>query len=261
MHSLCVCNVAYCLTVNVCSKLTASKCVCSLVLSLLFALQSMMSILLHFAVLTASTMAKFQVNTGADTTCAVYNEEAKCWGQNTQGQLGLGDAVDRFGPEESPLDLGTDRLGNVFVPDSVGCGLRHCCALSTGQQLKCWGYYANAGLDLARGHDFGDFSSWTGSTMYYGDEEGEMDLLMPFAHISNVVDLAVLFSRTFVVEDHEGKREMVSLGEDITVAGIPLQLDLEEEIPDVNSWGDIKLGGGAYTLCTFDPTTADTLTC
>lgn len=108
------------------------------VLSLLFVPQSMAWITVFMALLSVPTMGSFQVSTGYYLTCAVYDGEAKCWGENSNGQLGLGNnsAMITYPPGQS-IDLGTDSSDSNFMVDSMGCGGDFCCALSMEQSVKC----------------------------------------------------------------------------------------------------------------------------
>ncbi|MBC7658126.1 MAG: hypothetical protein H7249_00305 [Chitinophagaceae bacterium] len=74
------------------------------------------------------------VASGAYHTCVVLqNGTVKCWGRNKQGQLGLGDSVDRLLP-----DAATD-LGAGHVPLTVSAGLEHTCSLFDDGTVQCWG--------------------------------------------------------------------------------------------------------------------------
>ena len=77
-------------------------------------------------------------------TCALStNNELKCFGLNSYGQLGyghtqnMGDEADEMGDSLSIVDLGSS-----FVPIQVDCGNEFTCALSTDFAIKCWGGYA-----------------------------------------------------------------------------------------------------------------------
>jgi alpha-tubulin suppressor-like RCC1 family protein len=83
-----------------------------------------------------------QVTAGDYFTCAwVKNVAAKCWGQNTQGQLGqgrndvsLGSAANQMGNNLAPINFGTGRTATTIVAGSF-----HACALLDNNQVKCWG--------------------------------------------------------------------------------------------------------------------------
>ena len=88
------------------------------------------------------------VGTGYYHGCAVLsNGEARCWGRNNLGQLGIGvedDDIHGVVPVKSPS--GTGRLTGVRT--IVG-GDYHSCALLTNGQVRCWGYneYGQLGDD------------------------------------------------------------------------------------------------------------------
>lgn len=74
-------------------------------------------------------------------TCALLSTgKVKCWGENSTGQLGLGDKV--------PRGLGPGQMGDALPFVDLGTGARavrlaasdaHTCALMESGQLKCWG--------------------------------------------------------------------------------------------------------------------------
>jgi alpha-tubulin suppressor-like RCC1 family protein len=69
---------------------------------------------------------------GHSHTCAVTTGRGlKCWGQNDQGQLGDGTAIDRT----TPVDVSGLASGVM----SLAAGESHTCALTAGGGLKCWG--------------------------------------------------------------------------------------------------------------------------
>jgi len=96
---------------------------------------------------------------GSGYTCALLaSGDVKCWGGvNSQGQLGLGDAVGHENPAGlSPIDLGID----VDVA-AIAAGFSHTCAILADGSLKCWGSNSEGWLGL-------------GDTEPQGDELGEM---------------------------------------------------------------------------------------
>lgn len=104
---------------------------------------------------------------GGSHLCALLNSGAvKCWGNNTYGQLGLGDKNPRgdnpgeMGDNLPPLHLG------IFPVASITAGLAHTCALSTDGRVKCWGRN-NCG-QLGQGH-----------TNSYGDDSNDLLDMLP----------------------------------------------------------------------------------
>jgi alpha-tubulin suppressor-like RCC1 family protein len=107
---------------------------------------------------------------GAYTCVRLDNGQAKCWGFNLFGQLGLGDVVNRgdsgaaghlMGDSLPAVNLGAGRTA-VALAAAGG----HTCARLDNGQLKCWGYngFGNLGLgdtvnrgdSGAAGHLMGD---------------------------------------------------------------------------------------------------------
>lgn len=82
----------------------------------------------------------FSVSCGSEHSAAVSTSgECFVWGDNSCGQLGLGDTVPRTAPERVP---------NVRGVKKVSCGMFHTMA-STQDQLFGWGHKLNGALGLA----------------------------------------------------------------------------------------------------------------
>ncbi len=75
------------------------------------------------------------VSAGHYHTCAILSDSSlRCWGRNSNGQLGYGDLTGRSAPAASAVEFGTSaRLL------SVTGGLLHSCALFDDGSLQCWG--------------------------------------------------------------------------------------------------------------------------
>jgi alpha-tubulin suppressor-like RCC1 family protein len=74
-----------------------------------------------------------QIAAGDYTTCAVLRGgSVKCWGDNSDGQLGTGDSKSLDAPPSSPINLGG-------VATQITPTYRHTCALLRGGTVKCWG--------------------------------------------------------------------------------------------------------------------------
>jgi alpha-tubulin suppressor-like RCC1 family protein len=122
------------------------------------------------------------VSAGNASACAVLDDGSlKCWGFNGDGQLGLGDTINRGdAPGEMGDALPAVPLGSGRGATAVVRGLRHVCALLDNGSVKCWGHNGYGQLGL-------------GDTASRGDQPNELgDALAP-------VDLGPGRSATAVV--------------------------------------------------------------
>jgi alpha-tubulin suppressor-like RCC1 family protein len=91
----------------------------------------------------------------------------KCWGGNSNGQLGLGDTDNRGdGPGEMGDDLPPVELGDGRSATDIVGGYGHTCVLLDDGSVKCWGFNETGELGL-------------GDTENRGDEPGEMGNELP----------------------------------------------------------------------------------
>lgn len=94
------------------------------------------------------------VSAGSNHACAVRaNTTVVCWGANTYGQLGSGQAQTlEGGPAYVPspvvvLDVGQSPGGSALTgATSVDVGYQRSCAVLSSGQARCWGYDLNGGL-------------------------------------------------------------------------------------------------------------------
>lgn len=96
-----------------------------------------------------------QVAVGTNSACALLTTgEVKCWGHNGDGEVGVGDTVNR-GDSLSPGHGMGDALPAVALNGNavaVAAGRYHYCAIITGGVVKCWGY--NGDGELGTGDTF-----------------------------------------------------------------------------------------------------------
>jgi alpha-tubulin suppressor-like RCC1 family protein len=109
------------------------------------------------------------ISAGGQHSCALLdNASLKCWGYNSYGQLGLGNAAHRGdGAGEMGASLPAVALGTGRTVIDVDAGGNHTCALLDNGAVKCWGN----GYSGRLGH---------GSITHLGDVAAEMgDALLP----------------------------------------------------------------------------------
>jgi len=106
---------------------------------------------------------------GKSHTCAVMdNNDLICWGDNSKGQLGLGD-TDKRG--DSAGEIGTN-FAVTSVPtgrtvDSLALGWDHTCAIWDNASVSCWGGNDNGQLGLDSTADIGDGASEMGDYLAF----------------------------------------------------------------------------------------------
>ncbi len=88
-----------------------------------------------------SPFSPMAIAAGEAHTCVLRTDnEVQCWGENAQGQLGVGDTGDRgdepteMGKALPPVALGAGRHAEVLA-----LGARHSCVLMIDGDVKCWG--------------------------------------------------------------------------------------------------------------------------
>lgn len=100
------------------------------------------------------SMLAVDVAGGGSHTCALLsNATVKCWGNNINGQLGLGDTMNRGG---SPTDMGSAlpwvALGTgyetLFIVAASGHNCAHVRFSQTDDRIKCWGQNSYGQLGL-----------------------------------------------------------------------------------------------------------------
>lgn len=82
-----------------------------------------------------------ELSGGAGHFCALLDDHRiKCWGLNSAGQLGLGDADNRGDePGEMGDALPAVELGSPSLVRSVAAGHHYSCAILEDRRVQCWG--------------------------------------------------------------------------------------------------------------------------
>ena len=87
---------------------------------------------------SAANNTAIKVTSGANYTCAITTSGVlKCWGINSNGQLGDGTTTDRTSPVI--IDAGTNY-------SLISANNGHTCGITTAGVLKCWGLNSDAQL-------------------------------------------------------------------------------------------------------------------
>lgn len=142
-----------------------------------------------------SSLLVSQIALGKQHACALLsNNRIRCWGANGSGQLGLGDVNNRGdGSGEMGDSLPTVDLGTGFTPRAVAAGNLHTCAISSGNQVKCWGDNSAGQLGL-------------GDTSARGNQSGEMGNSLPVLSLGTgrtAKSLALGGTHTCVILDND----------------------------------------------------------
>ncbi|PNH01076.1 RCC1 and BTB domain-containing protein 2, partial [Tetrabaena socialis] len=133
---------------------------------------------------------------GGFHTCVLTNSRVKCWGGNTDGQLGLGHS-DNIGddPDEMGDDLPTVDLGTGRTAVAVAAGDRHTCAILDDGGIKCWGNNGDYQLGLGDSQSRGSASANMGDVLPYvnlGQGRTATSIAAGAAHTCAVLDNGAL---------------------------------------------------------------------
>jgi len=86
---------------------------------------------------TAPLTGIVAITTGQGHTCArLIANQARCWGDNLSGQLGIGSTTDADTPRTVKGVGGVGTLTGVL---GIDAGAAHTCAVLTSGQARCWG--------------------------------------------------------------------------------------------------------------------------
>jgi alpha-tubulin suppressor-like RCC1 family protein len=105
-----------------------------------------------------------------DYACAILdNSTLKCWGQNGEAQLGLGNSDNQGDSAGEMALLSAVNLGTGLVPAQVAMGERHTCVMMTTNAVKCFGYGSSGQLGNGTGEDYGYDTATTGDGLPFVD--------------------------------------------------------------------------------------------
>ncbi len=126
--------------------------------------------------LGAGTVTDIAIGSGHGCAVIGVGGIIKCWGRNSYGQLGVGDAEDR-GDDVGELGAALEETEVPGYPARVSAGSQHTCARGESGEVYCWGRNNWGQLGL-------------GDTEDRGDEAGEMGSALPPLDFGPLVDEA-----------------------------------------------------------------------
>ena len=114
------------------------------------------------------------ISAGSTHTCALLdNQQAKCWGGNSEGQLGIGSTLDRGdGAGEMGDNLAAVDLGGTRRAAAITAGGFHTCVLTTRGQVACWGSNSDGELGIGTSENRGDAAGELGAALVLAAPSG-----------------------------------------------------------------------------------------
>ena len=95
------------------------------------------------------------LSAGSSFTCALLDDgSVKCWGRNSEGQLGIGSTGNVGDDSDDIGHLDVADIGDDVHASSVSAGFTHVCVVTTTKAVKCWGDNSYGQLGI------GGFSDW-----------------------------------------------------------------------------------------------------
>jgi len=116
--------------------------------------------------------AATQITLGIFHVCALLQGgSVKCWGYNSDGELGIGDTVDRGDmPNQMGSALPAVNLGAGRSAKKIVAGNFHTCAILDNGGVKCWGWNVQGQLG------YGDTTARGGTSAQMGNALPAVDL-------------------------------------------------------------------------------------
>lgn len=129
-----------------------------------------------------------QIKAGGEHTCAILDTGAlKCWGKNTSGQLGLGNANNQGDNANEMNTLTTVDLGTGLTPSEVDMGSLHTCVKVNTGAVKCFGDSSEGQLGQGGTQTRGDQNNETGNNANTTDLNGATISMMASGNMHNCV--------------------------------------------------------------------------
>ena len=138
------------------------------------------------AVSLGTSRTAIKIASGNHFNCALLdNNTVKCWGDNSFGQLGLGntlhsgDGAGEMGDALLIVQLGTGRTAT-----DIAAGGNSVCALLDNETVKCWGENSKGQLGIGNTMPIGDVSSELNDNLLIADLEGKLANSVSWQEIS-----------------------------------------------------------------------------
>jgi alpha-tubulin suppressor-like RCC1 family protein len=107
------------------------------------------------------------ISAGGTHVCVILDDNTvKCWGDNSSGQLGLGDVNNRGdNAGEMGVALPVVNLGTGRTAKAISAGTSHVCAILDDNTVKCWGDNSSGQLGLGDKNARGDNANEMGASL------------------------------------------------------------------------------------------------
>ncbi len=123
---------------------------------------------------------------GSSHTCAILNDDSlRCWGENSDGQLGYNDVLVRGATAGSMASLPSVNLGTGRTAKKLALGSQHTCAILDNDTVKCWGKNSDGQLGY---NDSTPRSIAPSAAIYLGSSRTAKDIATGTAHTCAILD-------------------------------------------------------------------------
>jgi alpha-tubulin suppressor-like RCC1 family protein len=96
------------------------------------------------------------IDAGSDHVCALLdNGTVRCWGLNSNGQLGYGN-TNNIGDNELPSSVGPVDMGVGRTAVAITAGVAHTCARLDNGTVRCWGRALTGEIGYGNTNNIGD---------------------------------------------------------------------------------------------------------
>lgn len=161
------------------------------------------------------------IEAGGDHVCGLtITNNVRCWGQNSEGQLGYGHH-DPIGDDDTPADAGDVELGGDVIVQ-VSLGGAHSCARTLQGAVRCWGLNVYGQLGYAHTANIGDDESPASAGYVKVDANRKVtDIAVGSVHTCAVLEDGAVKCWGYGEEGQLGHGDKKFIGDDETPASAP----------------------------------------